>query len=391
MINLVKSSFLDEKETKKKLCSFIMGAKKLSMGEQCSLFEKNFAKAIGSKHAVYVNSGSSANLIIIQSLLNTSKLSIGDNVGFSALSWSTNVMPLMQLGLNPVPVDISLSHLNIDLDHLKKVHEEKPLKALFVTNLLGFSTNMKELLSWCTREKVLLLEDNCESLGSEVDNKQLGTFGLASSFSFFVGHHLSTIEGGMVCTDDEEFAQQLTMVRAHGWARNLPSEKRKDLLSKHDVDDFYALYSFFELGYNLRPSEINGFIGNEQIKHLPFIISQREKNFNCFAQAALKNNDLFHLDVSHLSKVSNFAFPLVFKNKETMLRARKAFQENEVQVRPIVGGSLPEQPFFKKYFNCSSSPTAKLVHENGFYIPNNEELTSDEVSLLCSLIENRKL
>lgn len=214
MIKLIKSSFYKEKKTKIELTKFIKNAEILSFSEQCQLFERNFAKYQGRKEAIFVNSGSSANLAIMQSLLNLGYLKKGDQVAFSAITWSTNVMPLIQLGLIPVPVDVELDTLNISPATFSRVLKKKNIKMLFLTNLLGFADQIDQLQALCQKENILLIEDNCESLGTIFKGKKLGNFGLASTFSFYVGHHMSTIEGGMICTDDEDLATMLRLVRA---------------------------------------------------------------------------------------------------------------------------------------------------------------------------------
>ena len=387
-IKLIKSTFYKELATKKALTSFIMDATSLSMGEECMKFEDKFAKYHGYKYGVLVNSGSSANLVMIQALLILGKLNKGDRIGVSALTWSTNVMPLIQLGLIPVPIDVEKNTLNVNLKNLATVHKTNKLKGFFITNLLGFCSNLNEIENYCKTENILLIEDNCESLGSKHINRLLGTFGLASSSSFFVGHHLSTIEGGMVITNNEELNDALLMARAHGWSRNLENSKRETLKSKNNIDDFYDKYTFYDLGFNLRPTEITGFLGNNQMEHLNEIVSKRESNFKTLNKYAKLNPKFMELNINFLDVISNFSFPLVFNNKNDYLEYRTKFIEGGVEIRPIVSGNIIEQPFFKKY----SSQVYKLqnatsIHENGFYFPNNPDLTTEEIEILIELLK----
>src|SRR5581483_1096468 len=225
-IRLIKSSFYRESLTKKALAKFLLNTDRLSMGEQCLQFEDSFARKQERNYAVFVSSGSMANLLLVQALLNLGRLRPGDKVGFSALTWPTNVMPLIQLGLTPVPLDCDPNTLNVSPEILEK--NIKGLKWLFLTNVLGFCDDIKKIQALCKKHKIIFLEDNCESLGSKVGSTLLGNFGVASTFSFFVGHHMSTIEGGMICTDDKELSRALVMARAHGWDRNLdPKEAEK--------------------------------------------------------------------------------------------------------------------------------------------------------------------
>ena len=251
-----------------------------SFGEQCELFERNFSQYQQRKHGVFVNSGSSANLAIIQSLLNLGKINPGDKVGFSALTWSTNTMPLLELGLNPIPVDVEINTLNVSSRTFKETLKVHKPKMLFLTNLLGFCDDLDEIVKICKQKNIILIEDNCESLGSVYKGKLLGNFGLASTFSFYVGHHMSTIEGGMVVTDNKRLADMLRLVRAHGWDRNLAMQDQEKIRKKFRVNStFYSRYTFYDLGYNLRPTEIAGFLGNYQLQFIDEILTKRNKNF----------------------------------------------------------------------------------------------------------------
>lgn len=379
MIRLMKNTFYNEELTKKKLCKFIMNSEKLSMGNKCKEFEEEFSKYQGRTYSVLFNSGSSANLALIQSLVNLGFLKKGDRIGFSSLTWATNVMPLIQMGLKPIPIDVSLDTLNID----SKFINHKKLKAIFLTNLLGFCGDMEKIRKACDERNTFLIEDNCESLGSVYKNTKLGNFGLASTFSFFVGHHLSCIEGGMVCTNSPKLYEMLLMVRSHGWARSLDEKRRKQLKEENHINDFYENYTFYSLGYNLRPTEITGFIGLEQMQYLNEILMKRSKNYHRYEQAIKNNHKVRKLKIN-MDFVSNFAYPLIFKNKKSFEEYKKKF-DGKVEIRPIVGGSMNEQPFFKKNnYNC---PNAKHIHSLGFYIPNNPDLTTKEINEICKLLK----
>ena len=376
MIKLMKNTFYQEEKTKKALCEFISNAEILSLNKKCKEFEEEFSKYQERKYSVLFNSGSSANLALIQALLNLKILNKGDNVGFTALTWATNVMPLVELGLNPFPIDISLENLNVNLEQLLNVNEK--LDALFITNVLGFCGNLDKIKEYCDEKKIIFIEDNCESLGGELNGKKLGNFGLASTFSFFVGHHLSTIEGGMICTDNLELYNMLLMVRSHGWDRNLSEEDKLKLKIKHQVNDFYRPYTFYCPGYNLRPTEITAFIGLEQLKYLNEIHQKRFKNFDKYNNAVRNNQDILKLKLNHMNFISNFAYPLIFKDKKTFEKYKLKF--SNVEIRPIIGGSMTKQPFLKNEFSC---PNAEQAHELGFYIPNNPYLTEEEINYLC--------
>lgn len=390
MIKLVKSTFYKEKETKKALIKFIKSAKELSFGPNCEKFEKNFAKYQGRKHCAFFNSGSSANLAIIQSLLNLKKIKRGDDVAFSALTWSTNVMPLMQLGLRAIPIDVELDTLNVSSKKLIGILKKHPIKMLFLTNLLGFCDDIDEIKRVCDERNILFIEDNCESLGTVYKKKKLGNFGIASTFSFYVGHHMSTIEGGAVCTDDKEIATMLKIVRAHGWDRNLNLAKQKEMRNKLSIHyGFYSNYTFYDLGYNLRPTEINGFLGNIQLKYIEETIKKRSDNFMKFTTQIHNHTDkYFPLRFDHIDFVSNFAVPVVCRSKGIRDKLVKECK-GRIEIRPIVGGDMTQQPFFKKYSPKSigilTNPNAELIHKQGLYFGNNSELTNKEITEIINV------
>lgn len=390
MIKLIKSTFYKESQAKKALCRFISNAKQLSIGPECYKFEKNFAKWQGRRYCIYFNSGSSANLAIIQTLLNLGLLKKNDLTSFSAITWATNPMPLIQLGLEAIPIDVELNTLNVSSNGLLSFLEKYHIKMLFLTNLLGFCDDIDIIKKICDLKKIILIEDNCESLGTVYKNKKLGNYSLASTFSFFVGHHMSTIEGGAVCTDSEEIAIMLKLVRAHGWDRNLESKEQIKLRKKYKVESsFYSKYTFYDLGYNLRPTEINGFLGNNQIKYLDEIITKRQTNFFKLTKAINMRSDLYYpLKSSHISLLSNFAYPVICKSKKIRdILIKKC--ENKIEIRPIVGGDMTHQPFYKKhmpqYEKILGNSNADIIKEQGLYFGNNPEMTPTEISILIKV------
>ncbi len=393
MIKLIKSTFYNEVKTKRALCNFITSAKQLSIGPECKKFEINFARHQQRKYCVFFNSGSSANLAIIQALINLGYIKPGTFSGFSALTWATNPMPLIQLGLKAIPIDVEINTLNVSSRTLLETLKHYSLKLLFITNLLGFCDDLDQILKICKQKKILLIEDNCESLGSVYNNKLLGNYGLASTFSFFVGHHMSTIEGGAVCTNDKKIAIMLKLVRAHGWDRNLDTSNKIKLRNQYKVSSsFYSKYTFYDLGYNLRPTEINGFIGNIQLKYLDKIVEKRYNNFLKLVKIIHQNSKLYYsLKYEHIDLVSNFAFPLVCKSQEIRDKLIKKCK-NKIEIRPIVGGDITRQPFFNKYMPKYSkhlrNSNAKLINENGLYFGNNPELTNEELQIISNTFKN---
>jgi CDP-4-dehydro-6-deoxyglucose reductase, E1 len=380
----MKSTFLEEIETKKALSSFILSVERFSMGEQCQKFEKEFSEFQGMNQAVLFNSGGSSNLAILQTLKNLGKLEADDKIAFSALTWSTNVMPIMQLGMEPVPVDCEPTTLNSMSYQLKKRLDESDIKAFFITNALGFAGDLNAIRQICDERSIILLEDNCEALGTELVDGKTGAFGDMASFSFYVAHHLSTIEGGMVCTNNDEYAEMLRIVRANGWDRNISEKGQEKWRSKYNVNStFNANFTFYDLGYNLRPTEITGFLGRSQMKFLHENIATREKNYRLLEKEVKKNPDLLSFDHSHITKLSSFAFPVMCKTPEIRERYLAKFIEAGVEVRPMIAGNMQNQPFYKKYISqrYNLEGTDK-IHNNGFYFGNYPELSDADLQTI---------
>lgn len=388
MIPLMKNAFINERETKEALSKFILQADRLSMDSKCFEFEREFALKQGRKHAVLFNSGGSANLAVLQALKNLGQLKDHDNVGFSALTWSTNVMPIIQLNMVPVAVDCARETLNVMSHHLEKRLKEVKLRAMFLTNVLGFLGDLDKIRETCMRSNIILIEDNCESLGTETSYGKAGNFGVASTFSFFVAHHMSTIEGGMVCTDDDSVSEMLRLVRANGWDRNLTALQQNKWRRKFDVkNEFDAKYTFYDLGYNLRPTEITGFLGLFQLQFLDHNISKREQNYLRLEKLIRANEDLIAIDHDQIKTLSTFAFPVVCKSPELRDRYLLQFSGAGIEIRPMIAGNIQRQPFYKKYVaSFYDLPGADFLQECGFYCGNYPELTESDLQLIESCL-----
>ncbi|OXA92265.1 DegT/DnrJ/EryC1/StrS aminotransferase [Flavobacterium hercynium] len=387
----MRKAFLREEETKKALATFILNAERLSMDIECKKFENKFAQYQKSKHAVLFNSGGSANLAMLQALKNLGKLKDGDKVAFSALTWSTNTMPIIQLGMIPVALDCEPDTLNTMSYHLIERLKDTDLQALFITNILGFTGDIDIIKQICDEKNIILIEDNCESLGTELPEGTTGNFGIGGSFSFFVAHHMSTIEGGMVCTDNDDFAEMLRIVRANGWDRNLNAEGQKKWRDKFNIEsEFQAKYTFYDLGYNFRPTEITGFLGQYQMEFLEENINKREQNYLRIENVLNANSDFLYLKHDHIKRLSTFAFPFVCKTPELRKYYLDKFTEAGVEIRPMIAGNMQEQPFYKKYVKeLYKMPGADMMHANGFYCGNYPELLESDLVIIENLVRDR--
>ena len=384
MIPLNKDTFFKEKEAIDLLCEYLRASDKFSMGPQCREFEIQFAAYQSRKHGVCFNSGASANLCLLQAMVNLGRLRRGQAVGFSGLTWSTNVMPLFQFGFIPVPVDCSPDYLNVTARDLEARLGDEPFSCLFLTNALGFTGDLERIRDICNQKDIILLEDNCESLGTELPAGKAGNFGLAATFSFYVAHHMSTIEGGMICTDDDELYEMLVICRANGWDRNLDPTIQQRWRDKHGVpSEFESKYTFYDLAYNLRPTEITGVLGLHQLRYIDENVDLREKNYLAIEQAFLANDELKALEHGHINKLSSFALPVICASPQLRIKYIEKFREADVEVRPMIAGNICDQPFYRKYARRQYDlPGTDFISNAGFYCGNYPELTEEEIQIL---------
>jgi CDP-4-dehydro-6-deoxyglucose reductase, E1 len=320
------SSTWDEKEIE--AINGVIAKDMYTMGAGVKQFEEDFAKYVNSKYAVMVNSGSSANLIAVAALFFTKnpKLKRGDEVIVPAVSWSTTYYPLAQYGLKLKFVDVDLHTLNFDLEQLKKAVSDNT-KMILAVNLLGNPNNFDAINEIIGDKDIILMEDNCESMGAEFKGKQAGTFGLVGTYSTFYSHHMATMEGGLIVTDDEEMYHVMVCLRAHGWTRHLPKENH---VSNKSDNAFEESFRFILPGYNVRPIEMSGVIGVEQLKKLPSFLEYRRKNAELFV-SLFENHKDFYIQ-KDIDNSSWFGFSFILKPESTLDRAEivKKLEDNQI-------------------------------------------------------------
>jgi len=377
-INLVKDT-IDIGDINK-LIEWLKTNPKLTKGELTIEFEKLWSKWLGCKYSIFVNSGSSANLAAIYSLILSGKLK-NNKIIVPAVSWVTTVTPAIQLGLTPIMCDCDIDNSGLDINHLKKLIKEENPSVIILVHVLGFPNHMDEIIKLCDENNILLIEDTCESIGSKYNNKHLGLFGNLSTFSFYFGHHMSTIEGGMISTDDEELYHILLSIRSHGWDRDLPKSKQKELREKYKINEFKSLYTFYYPGFNLRATDLQAFIGIQQMEKLSNIIESRNKNYLTYINN-IKNN-FWSISPPKNSYISNFSYPIISKNINKLIIS---LNENKIECRPLICGSINEHPFWYERYGKQDLPNSKLVHEYGLYIPNNHQMTEEEINKVIKVI-----
>ena len=363
---------------------------KFTMGERCFEFEKAFAANVGAKYAVMVNSGSSANLLTISALTNykyNSKLSIGDEVLIPAVIWSTSLFPIIQHKLIPIFVDTDATTLNIDLDDLERKITPKT-KALMLVHVLGNCCDMERLMEIVRKHNLILIEDTCESLGSSFSNKYLGTFGAIGTYSFYYSHHITTIEGGMVVTDDEEIFEQILCQRAHGWTRSL--KNKSSIHAQNPTID--ERFCFYNIGYNVRPTELAGAMGLSQLTKLETKNNNRKINYYKIKEKIEKDPRGTFLRFPEKCDSTDaiwFGVVLFLNKSSTDLNTptRKEYcnylESKGVETRPIISGNFIRQPVVKDLYpelDPLAFPGAEIIHHNSLFI-----------GLPCSLMSDKTI
>ena len=350
----------------------VLKSRRLTIGPVTDKFQNSFTKKLGSKFSLMVNSGSSANLLALQCLINPyrkKRLKPGDEVLIPSLCWSTSLWPIIQSGLKPKFVDIDLDSLNINLNDLKKKISKKT-KAILIVHVLGNCVDMSELMRIVKKHNLILIEDTCESLGTKYKNKYLGTFGDFSSFSFYSSHQISSGEGGMICCKNNDDHEIIKSLRAHGWSRGLKNEKKIAAANKH-LD---SRFIFYNSGFNLRSTDIAASIGLNQFKDIDQFIKKRsinrDKILKMFKKKIKMMKYLSFIDANNHVKASWFGIPILLSKKINRNKFLKKIEKLGVETRPIISGNFLKQPSIKKYkLNKKSNfKNSDIVNNHGFFI-----------------------
>jgi len=359
-----------------------------TMSENVKALEKEFAGYFGMKHGVMVNSGSSANLVGTAALFFKQDRSLqrGDEIIVPAISWATTYHPLQQYGLKLRFVDVDLHTLNLDVTKLEQALTPRT-RAIMVVSILGNPAELDKLRAFCDAHNLYLFEDNCESMDAELNGKKTGTFGDLNTYSFFFSHHISTMEGGMILTDDEELAHLCRSIRAHGWTRDLPPDTK---VYERKSDDFYEAYRFILPGYNVRPLELSGAIGREQLKKLPAMTAQRRKNWALF-QELFGKDERFIIQREH-GKSSAFSFTMILDpaHKADRERVFAALRDADIGYRIITGGNFLRHDVIKYYDYdiVGDVKNADIAHDRGFFVGNHPQDLTPQLERLHSVLHN---
>ena len=357
------------------LADWLKEGHQVTKGPLTRQFEAEFAAYSGTKYSIMVNSGSSANLLMAYSLLEAGYLK-NKKVIVPSVSWITTLSPFIQLGFDCFLCDSDADDLGVDLNHLEALLKKEQPALLILVHILGHPNKMEAIHRLCEQHGCQVIEDACEDLGSEYGGEKTGALSLAGSFSFYYGHHISTIEGGAITTSDDKLYSVMLSIRSHGWSRDVPEADRIAWRKEHDIDEFREFYSFYYPGYNLRSSDLNAFLGRGQLQRLPDIAKAREHNFELYRKALPE----FWSQRSERSFVSSFAYGTFVKNRLAVFHHLKS---NGIECRPLVCGSMGRQPFWIKRYGVTHLTVADRVHDFGLYLPNHANITPDDISYVA--------
>jgi CDP-6-deoxy-D-xylo-4-hexulose-3-dehydrase len=341
-------------------------------------FEKRWSRWLGVKYSVFVNSGSSANMLMYYALKISGRLK-NNKIIAPCVCWPTTITPGMQFNYEIILCDCDNQTLGLDINHFEQLCKEHAPACAILVHVLGFSNNMHEILRICKQYNVILLEDSCESVGTLYSNKKTGTFGTLSSFSTYFGHHFSTIEGGFISTDDFELYEILKALRSHGWSRDLSVDTQINLQQKYNIKDFENLYTFYYPGFNVRPTDLQAYLGLNQLKTLD--IKNQKRYYNLLYYNNNITNSFWKIKFTDF--VSNFAYPVIHPRKKEIVETLKT---KSVETRPLIVGNIAKQPFYKDIYKTNSHYFADVVHEYGFYLPNNPDMTEEELDYICNIV-----
>lgn len=364
------------------LISFIRDTSRFTQFTKVREFEERYAEWQGCKYCVFVNSGSSANLVLINALKEIYGWRDRDEIIVPAVTWSTNITPIMQSGLKPVFVDVNLQDFSFDYDRIEEGITQKT-KAIFVTHLIGFPSNIPRIKEIIGDRDILIMEDCCESQGAFINKTRVGNFGIGSTFSFYWGHHMTSVEGGMICTNNEELYRMSVLKRSHGLARELPNRYHANLKNRYPDIDFQFL--FLTDGFNVRNTELHAVLGLLQLNKLDRFIKIRNRNYARFIELCKLHSDA--LIVAESEGISSFVLPFIFRESARKQGFQKAISEAGIESRPLVAGNLLRQPFLRKFYVPKKYINADLLHTNAFYIGNNQFVDSARLKVLGDIMD----
>lgn len=364
-----------------KLAKFVLSSDNFTQGKKVKQFEDEWSNWLGCKHSLFVTSGSTANFLLVASIIEKYNLKKGDKVVLPACTWVTNINPIIQLGLTPIFCDVNLKDYSFDVENLENIASTHPdIKLVFVTHLLGIPASINEYKK--ILPNAIFIDDVCESHGCEnVFGEKIGSDSLGATFSFYFGHHMSTIEGGMISTNDTELYDLMKMKRSHGLARVSDNFDRY----ASENSNIQKSFLFVTDGYNFRNTELAAVLGMSQLKRLDKFIEIRRRNYEIFI-SIINENPNFHSMKYHQGN-SCFCLPFICKNKDIKHKLISLLEQNKIEYRPVVGGNLLKQPYLNYQIDSNIGIlNADVIHENGIYIGNSQFVSEKDMSKLQSIV-----
>ena len=366
------------------LCNWLKTYPRLTKGELTWQVEVDWATFVGTKYAVFNNSGSSANLLMVYAAMMAGRIK-NKKIVVPSVGWVTTISPAIQLGLKPIMVGADKDTFGIDLDQLEHICKTENPDAVIFVQVLGVPHYKERLLELKEKYGFCLMEDACAALGAEhEDGTKVGTVGDMSSFSFYFGHQLSTIEGGMVNTEDKELYDMLLMLRSHGWAKDLDQKEYDRLIRRYGVDDFHKPFTFFVPGFNLRSTDLQAFLGIRQVQKAEWATNRRYENHLEYAK-----NLEGHVGYQKWfkNKPVSISFGALADDTEHRQQIVTRLVENGIETRIFSAGNLGLHPFWYERYGRFNDQMSNKIHSNGFFIPNYPELTNDEIKFICDVVK----
>lgn len=367
-----------------RLIAWLRTYPRLTQGALTVEFEDQWSRWVGRKFSCFCNSGSSANLLMYYVLLISGRLR-NKKVVVPSVGWVTSIAPALQFGFEPLMCEADPDTFGLDLNHLESLLKKHQPSTVVLVQVLGVPHKMKALQALKEKYGFILLEDACAAVGSSTGGRKLGSFGDMGSFSFYFGHQISTIEGGMVSTDDKLYQNLLRMARSHGWSKDLDQASHQALVDQYQIDDFHTPFVFYEPGFNLRSTDLNAFIGLGQVEKLDGIVSRRDANHRLYKKHVgdkLTTQQWEDPD----AKISSISFGVVADSTEQRRAIVSALVENGIETRIFSAGNLGLHPFWFNRFGKASFPVADKIHHQGLFLPNHPFLEPKDIDFISQVV-----
>mgnify|MGYP001157990458 CR=1 FL=1 len=356
---------------------------RLTKGAVTVEFEQQWGRWLSRSRSVHCNSGSSANLLMYDAVLLSGRLR-NKKVIVPSVGWVTSIAPAIQLGFEPIMCEADPDTFGLDLNHLEALLQRHEPHTVLLVQVLGVPHKMNEIMTLKERYGFILLEDACAAIGATYQGKKVGAFGDMASFSFYFGHQMSTIEGGMVSTDDQRFHELLLMLRSHGWSKDLDRTAHEQLVERYQIDDFHSPFVFYEPGFNLRSTDLNAFIGLRQLEKLDWMTQQRQEHHEQYVQAL--GGQFVVQRPPEGATVASISFGLLANDAAQRRAIVKALAGQGIETRIFSAGNLGLHPFWINRYGKASFPVADRIHHCGFFLPNHASMNEEDVSFISKVV-----